>query len=220
VSPTWDILIRSIVHRHAKLCDLLTVLNAQMLPGAGVLLHRDNLQTGAARKCQLLVEASRADYTCFVDDDDMVAADYIPRIMAALALRPDYVGFPVAWSIDGIRKRPAEHSLRHTGWNDDFEALTRDISHLNPIRRELALLGTWAGEYAEDHDWAAQVAATGQVKTEVWIDVPMYDYRYSTTDHVPPAGAPPDVFPPRVPMAPEDIPALPSYPWLTVLEAG
>lgn len=204
---TWDILISSIPHRHDQLCGLLKELDSQLpAPGVGVHLYRDNLEATYGEKAAALLASSAADYVSYIDDDDMPAPDYVARITAALAEGPDYVGYPVRWTIDGELQRPVEHSLRHGRWENLPDMLVRDISEKNPLRRELAWTGVWVGGYAAEQQWAAGVRASGLVKTEVWIDEPMYYYQYSTSDRFTMV---------RHPML--ELPPLPSYPWLTVL---
>lgn len=182
---TWDVLIATIPHRHDKLTGLLAELERQgaRVPGFGVRVFRDNMETAYGDKCQVLVDSSAAEYVSFFDDDDFPAPDFVARVMAALeAERPDYVGFAVEWTRDGHPQVPVEHSLRHAGWAAQPDMLTRDIVHFNPIRRELALLGRWEGGYAADGRWADQVRASGRVRTEAWLDGgPAYQYRNSTS---------------------------------------
>jgi hypothetical protein len=210
---TYDMLICSIPHRDATLRELLAELDRQLhatmwnyIPGIGARIFRDNLETGYGEKCQALLESSAADYVSFVDDDDMVAPDFVPRVMKALADEPDYVGFPVRWTVDGAPSLKVEHSLRHPGWQNHGDRLIRDLVHFNPIRRDLALLGTWSGGYGADFRWAEQVRATGRVRTETWIGEEMYYYRNRPADtfqtHRQPA---------------EKIMPLPEYPWLTAI---
>jgi len=211
-AAAWDILIPSIVHRDAALRRLLAELDRQWRPGAGVRLFRDNLEVNYARKCQALAGSSQADYISFLDDDDMVAPDYIARVTAALAGRPDYVGYPVCFTVDGVPQMPVEHSLRYDGWENRADILTRDISQINPIRRDLALLGNWDhDDHGADRHWASAVRDTGLCRAEVWIGEPMYFYRFSSGD---------SFRSPRTPLPAGELPApLPSYPWLTVLAA-
>jgi glycosyltransferase involved in cell wall biosynthesis len=207
-APTWDVLIPTIPHRHEKLRSLLAEFDRQWQPGFGVRVLRDNLERpgpASHAKRQDLIIASRADYVSFVDDDDLIPADYVARIMTALAEGPDYVGFQVNFTEDGARNWWVEHSLRHGRWCANGGQMLRDISHLNPIRRELALLADWNGR--TDEEWAEQLRATGRVRTEVWIPAEMYTYLKSSVD-----GWRTE----RQPM-PEPLPSLPAYPWLKVL---
>jgi hypothetical protein len=202
------VLIPTIPHRHEKLCGLLAEFDRQWQEGFGVLVLRDNLERpgpASHAKRQDLLTASRADYVSCVDDDDWVPLDYVSKIMAALAEGPDYVGFPVHFTEDGARNWQVEHSLRHSSWYTDGGRMLRDISHLNPIRRELALLADWNGR--TDEEWAAQLRDTKRVQSEVWIPAEMYQYKRSIADGWATG---------RQPM-PEPLPSLPAYPWLKVL---
>jgi len=206
-APSWDLMICSIPHRDVTMCELLAELDAQMRPGVGVIACRDNLQAHYGDKIAIMLAHSRADYVSCIDDDDMVAPDFIRRIQAALESRPDYVGFAVRYTISGELHLPVEHSLRYRCWENREGILVRDIVQFNPMRRELALLGTWAGGYAADGRWAEGVRASGRCVTEVFIPEQMYHYRYDPGDYF---NTPRDPLP--------AVPPLPEYPWLTVLE--
>lgn len=212
---TWQVLIATIPHRHLKLCRLLAELDRQVQPGFGVLVYRDNLKQPVAVKRQVLLEAATAKYVSFVDDDDAVALGFVPRVMAEFSTDPDYVGFVTDYVVNGTWSGRAEHSIRYDGWHNWPERYVRDIVHLNPIRREIALLGrfyTGHGEdlsTSEDGRWADLVRASGRVRTEAWISETMYSYQFRNDDcHVTQRSAVP----------PGEILPLPSYPWLEALE--
>lgn len=175
---TWDILIASIVHRTEMLTDLLAEFERQRVPGVGVRVCRDNLELSYGAKCQRLLDSSQADYVSFFDDDDWPAQDFVAAIMQALEEKPDYVGFRVRYTEDGILQLPVCHSLQYDGWENTEEALYRDIVHFNPIRRDLAIQGNWAGGVGADSAWADQLRELGCVKTEVFIDRELHEYRH------------------------------------------
>lgn len=214
---TYDILIPTIPHRHGHLCALLAELDSQIRAdrldisgGLRVHIYRDNLEATLREKNQALLDSSEADYVSWLDDDDWLAHDYVGQVMSRLTTyRPDYIGFPVEWTVDGQYQVPVDHSLRHQGWVNGPQGLTRDITALNPIRRELALLGKW--DYPRDHGadraWAEQVAATGRVRTEKYIPWVMYFYRFRTGDSFLSQRQPLNI-----------VPQLPQYPWLTVIK--
>jgi len=208
---TYDILIVSIPHRHELLCQLLAELGRQLTAWTDVQvrLYRDNLETSYGAKTRALLKASTADYVSCIDDDDMVAPDYIDRVCAALDTHPDYVGFPVRWTIDGEPQIPVMHSLRHHGWVDTPQWLIRDFVQFNPIRRELALLGDWDGGWGADRGWSdgvrARVAEQKLQLREAWIDEPMYYYQDARGDNFSTQ---------RGPLPAQLIQPLPVYPWL------
>lgn len=180
--PTWDILMCSIAHRTEMLTELLGELKRQLVPGVGVRVFSDNLETVYGEKCQRLLESSQADYVSFLDDDDWVEPDFIPAIMDALRKDPDYVGFKVRYTEDGVPQVPVYHSLDYPGWRNTADALYRDIAHFNPIRRELALRGEWEGGDGADRRWADQLREQGCVRTQVFIDREMHHYRHRMWD--------------------------------------
>lgn len=175
-TPTWDILICSIAHRTEMLVELLSELKRQLRPGVGVIVAWDNLEMGYGPKCQALQEASSADYICWLDDDDWVSREYVRKIRGALRLRPDYVGFEVLYTEDGVQQCPVYHSLEFGGWSNHAHALYRDIVHFNPIRRELALQARWVGGGGADIRWADQLRELGQVRTQVYLEGPPIHY--------------------------------------------
>ena len=159
---------------------LLDVLDSQVakFPNdvhVDVRMFDKNLDLGTNR--EVMRQDSMGSYLCFVDDDDLLPDDYVSTILPLLD-GVDQIGFRVSIFIDGIYKYEASHSLRHSSWTNSTCTRERDISHVNPMRRELALLCPMEGGVAEDFRWAAAMRATGKVKTEHFIDRVMYHYLY------------------------------------------
>lgn len=214
-APTWDILITSIPHRHATLRELLDDLNVQLRQAdplhqqVTVRIYRDNLTVGYGDKTQALLESSLATYVSCLDDDDLLAPGAVARVLEALADYPDYVGFCVAWTRDGVPQLPVEHSLRHPAWENGEHMLKRSVMQFNPIRREIALEGKWYGGYEAERRWQQDVINGGHCKREAWLpEPPVYLYRERVGDTFKTD---------RKPLSPDSIPPLPSYPWLRVL---
>lgn len=212
----WDLLICTIPHRHATLCELLGDLDRQIrennaLGLVGAVLYRDNLTMSYGDKTQVLTWASVAEYVSCIDDDDLLAPDGVARVLAALEKKPDYVGFAIEWTRDGQLMQPVEHSLRHPRWVNGPDALLRSVMQFNPIRREYALDGTWEGGYGAERAWGDRVIAAGRVKSEVFIGPPpVYRYREHQGD----------TFRTERKPYPDVPPELPSYPWLVVLRGA
>lgn len=204
MAPRYQILIPHIPHRHAKLLDLLNVLEQQMRPGVQVLIYTDNLQVSYAQKCQALVDAADADYISHLANDDLVAPTFIPRILEALEQNPDYVGFRVRYTEAGVRQQPVIHSLACGCWSDTPDVLMRDLMYYNPIKLELARKVRFRGPYC-DVEWADDLRALGCVKTEVFIDEELHYYQRDSSDNF---------HTPRQPMPEHLIPALPDYPFV------
>lgn len=217
---TWQILVNTIPHRHDKLCRLLAYLDAQMQPGAGVLLCRDERMDGYRPGLQALMDAATAEYVSTLADDDSLAPDAIPRVMAALATRPDYVGFRNRIIENGWHKGPVTHSLAYYGWNGcvpsqlafskpwPADGFKLDLMYCNPVRREHAQRVRFRG-LACDTEWADDMRELGCVQTEVFIDDEIYYYNRDLTDYI---------STPRGAFREDIIQPLPEYPWLAVIE--
>lgn len=184
----WSILIASVYARHGQLCALLAELDRQAAwygnDKVRIVVDRDDGTMPVGEKRTRLIECAGSRYVSFVDDDDMVSDLYVHLITAALDREPgpDYVGFQVGYTVDGVPQRPVYHSLAHPRWSEDEHGFYRGISHLNPVRRDAALLGLpFLPGFGEDAEWARRVAATGLVQTERYLPCVLYEYRYSTS---------------------------------------
>ena len=199
MEPTWQILVPHIPHRHAKLLDLLDVLEAQMRPGVEVLIYTDNLEVSYTEKLQTLMDAATADYVSVMSNDDSVSPDFVTLIAEALKSWPDYVGFRVRYTEAGIPQAPVIHSLQCGCWRDTPDILLRDLMYYNPIRRGLAQRVKFRGQFC-DTEWADDLRALGCVRTEVFIDQELHYYQRDPADNFHTT---------RVPM--EEMPVIPDY---------
>lgn len=182
-APRWSILIVSVSERGQQLKAMLTELLEQIEPYEGdvtVLCYVDDFDHPRWAARQLLVDEATADYVNFVDDDDFLAGDYVERIHACLDGVVDYVGFRLQCFWDDEPLKPTTHSLRYAGWSEDAEGFYRGISHLNPMRRELAAKVRFPEVRFEDHDWAQELMALDIVKTEAFVDEVLYFYDFNT----------------------------------------
>ena len=128
---------------------------------------------------QAMLEDARGDYVCCVDDDDMVPDYYVQEILDNLG--KDYVGFRVEFYNDGNLKPPVFHSLKYPDWYEAYDGYYRDITHLNPIKREIALKGSFRDkDLGEDENWSRSVRPF--VKTENYIDRVMYYYYHESME--------------------------------------
>lgn len=185
MTSTWTILIATLGQRAARLERLLGQLLPQTDPYAGevmvlALYNHGERSLGEVR--QDLVEQASSTYVSFVDDDDELP-DYHVDEVARCLLDPtvDYVGWQMQCYVDDTPLKPTYHSLRYGRWYEDVNGYYRDVSHLNPVRRELALRADFRrGIPPEDVSWADQVRP--HVRREAYVDRVMYHYRSSTVD--------------------------------------
>lgn len=178
--PTLSVLMASLTDRADLRDQLAAHIRAQMPDGrAELLIDVNDGPCWQAR--QRLLEAASGGWVCFVDDDDWVADDYIPALLAAIDDgQPDYVGFVVRYTVDGREMPSAYHNAAYSGWWQDGQGYYRDFSHLNPIRRDLALkAGFSGGDRTEDAGYADRLRTVG-VTSHVFVDRDLYHYRFRT----------------------------------------
>lgn len=185
--PTWTINVPTIGERRAAFERLMTALLPQTEPYGGavkVVAWHNNGTPHLTEIRQRMNETATTSYVSCIDDDDLVPDYFVTATMGALLDRPDYVGWLVQCYSDGVPTAISEHSLKHRRWWNEETRYFRDISHINPIRREIALLGdfrkTKHGQ-AEDRSWVAQIRRTHRLQRQVMIDRIMYHYLFSTS---------------------------------------
>lgn len=184
IAPKLDILILTQYSRADYLERLLEGLMPQVEQVGGAVdvkveMFEPALSLGENR--ERLRKRATGEFICFIDDDDKVSPVYVQKILQALRYDIDYVGFNVQCYVDKMKLPVTRHSLRYDRWGEDQEGAYRDISHLNPMRRTLAMMVPMEGGFAEDSRWAASMRDLGVVKRERYINEVLYTYYSRTT---------------------------------------
>lgn len=137
-----------------------------------------------------LLHRATGEYVCFIDDDDMVSETYVPQIWGNLiTAKPECIGFRVSRFSDSQYIGEAVHSIACKAWghasrlshpqNPNLVLYLRTPNHLNPVRREIALLGEFPDQnWGEDQEYAKKIMP--HLKIEVFIDDELYRYYYRT----------------------------------------
>lgn len=182
----WQILIPTTVDRRPLLDALTNEINRQiiengLLDEVGVLVAEDNREKSVGSKRQDLLEASWAEYVCGFDSDDWPNEYYISKIYEALLSGCDCVGMVISMTTNGINPQICCHSLRYPKWENkkDGYDYVRNVTHFNPILRNISIqVGYDDVRYGEDKTYSDKV--TKLCKSEVFIQEPLFNYRYST----------------------------------------
>lgn len=170
----WSICILTVPERENDLARLFGSLKRQVGDRDIQILVND--RGGAlGEKRQWCLNHAMGEYICFIDDDDLVAHDYVETIYPLLD-GVDYIGFRLQLYNDGAKQKPTFHSLRYENWSEDENGFYRNVSHLNPIRTEISREGRFDGGFGEDFRWSQQVKPV----TEHFIDKPLYFYFHSS----------------------------------------
>jgi hypothetical protein len=179
-APTWTILVPTLGQREQLFMRLLGVLLPQLDEHEGrvrVLAWRNNGSPSISEIRDSLLASAGTDYVSFVDDDDLIPEYYVAEIVRAIAERPDHVGFKLEYTTDDEHREIVDHSLRWGSWGRTADGqLYRDVTHIDPIRTDLALRSRFSVRpgRAEDRVWVKRVRA--HLSTEVYIDKIMYHY--------------------------------------------
>ena len=184
----WHILIPSVVDRGEKLQRLIDVLAPQVEKYKGdieVVILWNNYERELSELRQLMIETATADYTNFIDDDDLVSEDYCDQIYPYLDGKVDYIGFRLAFYQNNVKQKPVIHSLTCEKWEDNGEGFYRRGTLINPTKRTLMLkAGFKNSDYRkgvpEDTAYAANIDPL--LKTEHFVDSEVHIY-LPTDDH-------------------------------------
>lgn len=183
-STTWTILVATLGQRGDRFARLLDGLLPQTEPHDGrvtvcALYNHGERALAAVR--QDLVEHATSTYVSFVDDDDELPDYHVDEVVSRLDDVVDYVGWRMQCYVDGVPLKPTFHSLRYHRWYEDDAGYYRDVSHLNPVRTDLARRVDFRyGTPPEDVSWVDQLRP--HVRTEAYVDRVMYHYRSSSAD--------------------------------------
>lgn len=174
----WSIcVVTNLPHREIELTRIKGIIERQIKPYNDIelIVNTDEVKVGEKR--QRCLEMAQGEYINFIDDDDLIAHDYVETIYPLLD-GVDYVGFKLQMYQDGVKQKPTAHSLRHKTWSEDEKGYYRGVTHLNPLKTELAKQSTFRGSDGEDKRWAETITA----KTQHYIGRFMYFYFFSTRE--------------------------------------
>lgn len=175
-----SILVCSLNSRDHFLQRLVKRVNPQLTDEVEFLVNVDDGNKSIGQKRNELVNGSTGQYVCFVDDDDLVAEDYVSRILTAIRSEPDCVGIEGVITFDGKNKKKFIHSVRYREWFERRGIYYRCCNHLNPVKRELALKVPFPEKNSgEDHDYSMQMIQ--HLHNEVFLQGPMYFYEFRSS---------------------------------------
>lgn len=174
-----NILVCSLKSRARQLSELMAVLEPQIraAPAAEVLIDADDGEKSIGEKRNSLLSRATRQYVAFVDDDDLVASNYVNLVLGAISSTPDCVGMCGYMVENGQRTWQFRHTIRAKGWSTDKggKIYFRTPNHLNPIRRHIASAVRFpCRSWGEDRDFSDRVRPF--LRTEEYIEPPIYFY--------------------------------------------
>jgi hypothetical protein len=181
----WTIGILTVPQRKDKLLRLIKTIKDQTLISIAnrielIIVNDDGTRTVGDKRNEVLDKAN-GKYVCFIDDDDLVSLNYIPKIFNKLDKEIyDGIGF---WGLYYVSEKPTmlfNHANINNGHFKKDGKQYRPLNHLNPVRTEIAkAIGFPDKNYAEDADYCDRLLESGLVQSEYNFDEVMYHYLWS-----------------------------------------
>ena len=162
-----SILICSLEDRKESLNKLLSVLMEQTTNEVEILIETDDGELTIGSKRNILLDRAIGDYVVFIDDDDMVSDDYVPKILKAIESNPDSCSVRGTVTI-GSDEHLFINSVKIDHWGYLFGSLLRRTNHVNPVRRELALRAKFPDINAyEDREYSLRLKPLLKIEVEI-----------------------------------------------------
>lgn len=177
-----SLLVLTVKGREDFLKRLLLILEPQVIKGEVELLIESS-DNSIGNKRNILAGKATGEYSCFIDDDDYVASDYVQKILQAIESKPDCVGIHLLHYTDGNLIGFTYHSIKYAQWSETRDSATKFMryyrcpNHLNPVRTELMKqVGFPETNWGEDKDYSMRLQPL--LKTESYIVEPIYFYLF------------------------------------------
>lgn len=148
-----------------------------------ILIFYNNFEHTIGYIRQKMNDDAKGEYISHIDDDDIVPHDFCKTIMPLLD-GVDYIGFNVELRNNDKLLKPVFHSLKYNEWKEDETGFYRGVTHLNPLKTEIARKATYLSlKNGEDYNWTVGVHKymdaernKGRKFTEHYINRNMYIY--------------------------------------------
>jgi hypothetical protein len=131
-----------------------------------------------------LLGRAKGKYSCFVDDDDKITAEYLKVIEDAINIGVDYdcIALNGRYYGQGYFRKAFYHSMKYTEWSEDEDGYYRNPNHLNPMKTSIMRSLMFKSlSHGEDTDFSLRLVSSGLIKTEYTHNVLQYHY-YSQTN--------------------------------------
>lgn len=179
--PSLSILIAALNGRPWKrLVDTLEDQAEQYGTDVEILVAADNGEKPSGAKRQHLMDVAKGYYIAFVDDDDLLADDYISSLMTEIEWMPDVVTF----DLKQVSPWGEKFWSYCTGLDDpDDDRLFRRMSanHLCAWRANVARMVSWCPHLGNGDDqlWYKPLKLAFPEPTERHINKVLYTYVYN-----------------------------------------
>jgi glycosyltransferase involved in cell wall biosynthesis len=175
-----SVLIPTLPERTHFLTRLRNILDKQIVPGVEVLTDDRNKTVPTGAKRNDLISRAQGEYIVFIDDDDLIAHEYVQLIMAAINKNPDVVTFcgrittngsnPVDWIIK-LGSDYCTKDGKYLRWPNHLSVMRKSLI------KDIKFDNIWR---MEDYNWSKIIHDRKILKSEVHIDRKLYFYEERT----------------------------------------
>jgi len=146
-----------------------------------VLWEADNGELTLGQKRNVLMDRCTGKYHCFVDDDDVLAPDFLRTFVPMIQSGIDYdcASFVGAHYDKGKFIKLFHHSLDYPEWEERPDRYIRSVSPMNLIKTTIVRQVRYKDiRNTEDHEFSKRLMASGLLKLEYKINPnrPIYHY--------------------------------------------
>lgn len=164
--------VRAEIQRQAAECPQLRV---------EILWEADNGELTLGQKRNVLVDRCTGRYHCFIDDDDILAPDYLATFVPMITSGIDYdcASFVGAHYQRGVFTKLFHHSLAYSEWRETPTHFIRAISPMNLIKTDIVRQIRYKDiRNTEDSEFSFRLLDSGLLQSEYAINPshPIYHY--------------------------------------------
>lgn len=146
-----------------------------------VLWESDNGELTLGQKRNVLMDRCTGKYHCFIDDDDVIARDYLKVFVPMIKSGIDYdcASFVGAHYMRGRFNKFFHHSLDYPTWDERPDRFIRSVSPMNMIKTDIVRQVRYKDiRNTEDSEFSFRLRESGLLKTEFKINPnrPIYHY--------------------------------------------
>lgn len=147
-----------------------------------VVYIEDDKQMSIGNKRNELLKLASGEWIVFFDSDDKPNKRYVEMIYNTILNNPDIdcIGINVNMTTNGLNPQRCCHRLTYKEWKNNVDGwdYVRNITHFNPVKRELALkTGFKDLRFGEDKDYSDRLFPL--LTKEFYIEEPLFDYLYT-----------------------------------------
>lgn len=149
-----------------------------------IIIAIDNKEISTGAKRNLLLSLASNEYCTQIDDDDWPYPYYVEEVLKAIQNGTDCIGTKGIITTDGknqIEWRLSKDYKNETIREGKNPVYLRTTNHISIVKRELALIAGFP-DISNGEDKEFSIRLNPLLKTEYAIGVPLYHYRFLSTN--------------------------------------